>query len=141
MANAVEINTAKVNIITKSKLELVRNKLTQALEGVDIEGLNIEIGSCRYSDHSATLKLELSTLSDSGEIFTKERTSLNEVSEMIGIKYGDEFISSGESYKVTGYKPRSRKYPIVAMNQQTQIEYVFTLSDVQKNIKNYQSKK
>lgn len=108
----------EINQLDKQSLTRIRDQINAALEMVaDDLGLNITVGSCRYTAKNATLKVEIATLSDDGSIQNKEREDFKIWAPSYGLSSGDlgkTFESNGNTYEVCGLKRRSRKYPILA---------------------------
>jgi len=79
--------------------------------------INIKCGSASFGDNHATFKLEISTIGENGEVMTKEAEDFKVYCHRWGLKESDlgrTFNHFGDTYKITGAKPRSSKYPILA---------------------------
>lgn len=107
-----------INQLDKESLTHIRDQINTALELVAEDlGIDISLGSCRYTTKNATLKLEIATLGDDGAIQNKEAEDFKIFAPRYGLSASDlgkTFESSGTTYEVCGLKPRSRKYPILA---------------------------
>lgn len=120
--------------ITPHSLKLIRQKLQAAVSDIDLDGMVITVGNASYSDHAATIKLEVLTKTSTGETLSKERIALNELSNLLGFNFGDQFVHDGDTYKITGYNPRARKYSVIGLNLKTRKEFAFLVKDVKENL-------
>jgi len=94
-------------------------------------GVKIEVGNSSFSPTNCTTKINISTVAKNGTVMTKEATDFNRYASSFGIngyKLGDTFEFRYETYKITGLKPRSRKYPLLAENVNTGKVYKFPAS-------------
>ena len=74
------------------------------------------MGNCRYTETDATFKLEVSAISEDGEVLTAEAQAFRRNASLYGLEPDDlgmEFSSRGEAFTLIGLRPRSRKYPMV----------------------------
>lgn len=79
-------------------------------------GIKITSKGGSYSDTSYTLKIECATISEDGQVQTKEATDFALYASRYGLEaddLGKTFTRSGDLYTIVGCKPRSRKYPIL----------------------------
>lgn len=106
----------------RDNLQIIRPEIEKALKGLsDALGIEIALGSGRFSPTNATFKLELSVKDASGTVINKERSAFIEVADLIGMKaewIDKTFSFGGVTYKIEGYKSKSRKAPIIASNPQ-----------------------
>jgi len=106
-------------LIEKS-LDEINNKL----EGAKI---SLKNGGTYCSDN-ANIKLELA-LENNGQVISKEVTDYNIYAKRLGLPtdgIGRIFKSwDGNKYRVTGLKPRSKKYPVLACNLKTGKNFKF----------------
>lgn len=105
----------KIGQLDRQTLKIVRAKMDEVLSVLEEEiGVHAEVGHISYQAQNATVKVEISVLGDGGEIVTKEATAYDDRREMHGLpERGATFSYMGETYKITGLKPRSRKYPVM----------------------------
>lgn len=124
----------------KSNLDKIGKDVEKALESVATKyGISIKKGSGSYSDNNFTLKIEMATLSESGEVQSKEMSNFKSYAKVLGMSekdLGKEFKVNGKTFVLSGYLPRSRKYPLLATNKQDGKQYKFPLEDV-KNLLGY----
>ena len=110
----------------------IRTELKSELASVGERlGLSLRMGGCRYSNDSATFKLEVELLSESGRPVSKEEKYLNDNYESLGIPkdwLGAKLKDSrdGKLYYLRGYKVRSPKRPFLIEDVTTGTGYVTT---------------
>lgn len=110
----------KINTFHSANISQLRAHINKALADVENEfGIKISLGTMRYDANSVSVKLSLETesaVADSQNFPNK----------------GVKFIYNGETFTVTGYKPRSFKYPYIAVNQKGK-SYKFSANAVTKS--------
>lgn len=127
-----------IKSIDKTAANLLASKIEEALQDLAKEfGVDIKRGNGTFNELGTnfTLKLEISTLNESGEVITKERTDFLQLAPMFGLQSEDidrEFIHHNETYKVIGLKPRSRKAPILCQRVGTDKVFKFPETAVAK---------
>lgn len=80
-------------------------------------GVKIATGNGRFSPTNLTLKLNISTIGKDGAVNTKEADDFRRYAMRWGLEktdLGASFRREGIEYTITGAKPRSKKYPILA---------------------------
>ena len=98
----------------RHSLNDVREKMTGALAILEEVGVHAEVGRISFDAQSATVKVQISIIGEGGEVVTKEATDYNRYREMHDLReLGSEFVDRGETYTITGFKPRSTKYPVL----------------------------
>ena len=104
----------KISQLDSQTLEIVRAKMEEALAALEEIGIHAETGHISYQDRSATVRVEISVLGEGGEVVTKEAANYDLYREMRGLpERGTEFSHRGNTYTITGFKPRSSKYPVM----------------------------
>ena len=111
----------KIDHLDRETLKVVRAKIAEALTGhsmgVSLEeiGIHAEVGHISYTAQNASVKIEISVMGEGGEIVTKEATDYDRYRDMHDLpERGTQFTSMGHTYTITGLKPRSRKFPVMA---------------------------
>lgn len=107
----------------RSSIRDIQATITNHLTGIaDIvkehHGVVIKVGSARFGMNNATIKLEISDISENGEAITKEAEDFKLHCRAWGLApadLGKTFKSpyADETYTIIGAKPRSRKFPIL----------------------------
>lgn len=123
-------------LINKPLCKKLRIEINEALRAIGkANDLNIECGNMSYSDEGIKIKVNALPLSADGAVITEAQQALELYSSSLnGLTYGDTFTSGGILFMVTGYKPRSSKYNIVARNTTNNKEYGFSYSDIKHRI-------
>ena len=120
----------KIDQLDRQTLEIVRAKMDEALAPLEEIGIHAKTGHISYQDQNATVKVEISVIGDGGEIVTKTALDYDRYREMRGLpERGSTFTSRGTLYTITGFKPRSRKYPVIATRADGKA-YKFRVDDV-----------
>ena len=106
--------------IDRKLLQEIREPIIEALKPVaEKYGISIDTGRGQYAGEYGTLKLEFATISESGEVVTKEASAYREYAG----KWGDlsefdpdwlnkEFDYAGSMMKLTGFRTKARKNDI-----------------------------
>lgn len=106
-------------MLNRNTVKMISNDIEKALGDVANKyNVDIKRGNASFSSNNMTLKLNVSIISDTGDIMTKEATDYNLHKNIVGLtkELGDTFYFNGAKYTIKGYKPRSRKYPVVVSN-------------------------
>lgn len=113
--------------MTRSEAKTFRTKLDNALKTLAKEtGYKLEVGSISFGANNFSAKIKGAEISDDGIAKTPEREAL----KFTEFNYGDRFQWGTETYKITGYKRRSRKYPVLAESEKTGRTYKFQADSV-----------
>lgn len=117
--------------INRAFLTTLRADIDAALKAVgEKHGVILNSGNASYTVSTATIKLNVSTISEDGTVITKEAHDYlryagvgnNLQKEWLGEEFKTE---DGEVYKVVGYRPRSKKYPVLAEKVSTGVVFKF----------------
>ena len=104
----------KISQLDRQTLQIVSIKMDQALAALEDIGIHARTGHISYQDQNATVKVEISVMGENGEVVTKEALDYDRYREMRGLpERGTQFTSRGSTYTITGFKPRSSKYPVM----------------------------
>ncbi len=102
-------------MLTKKEFQQFRQEadevLSQLAEKYDI---NIKAGNISYNKSSFNLKIEATKKEVNGKSFEQaefEKYCL--IYDLQPEDYNREFVYAGKKYNITGFKPRSRKYPVL----------------------------
>lgn len=123
--------------MTRDKVKQLREAIQSVINDSGIEDENkckIRIGNASYSDSNCTLKIEVSDVTDDGTVLTKEAADFKEYAKGLGLEpemLGATFESRGKEYVIAGLKPRSTKFPVLAIEVGTNDRYKFPVSVIQ----------
>ena len=103
-------------MITKEILNKIRSQIDPLLDGLnkDNQQFNLRLGNCTYNPDTATFKLEVRSVTMSGEIVTKESSDLRAyvmagISGMREEHLTKEFWTARGKSKLVGLKSRANK--------------------------------
>jgi len=104
--------------VTPKVLKQVRQDIKDALASVeDKHGIVFDFNNISYGDDHFSLRLKANVGSDVSEIAKKD---WNKYAVLFGLTeddFGATFKYGGETYKIVGIKPRSKKYPLIVENE------------------------
>jgi hypothetical protein len=104
----------KITQFDRLSLIDVRAKMNQALALLEEVGVHAEVGHMSFESDRATVKVQISVIGEGGEVVTQEAADYDRYREMYDLpELGSEFVDRGETYTITGFKPRSTKYPVL----------------------------
>ena len=111
--------TKNIEKIDRNVCKDIRSELDSELASIGERlGVSLRMGGCQYSNDSATFKLEVELLSETGRPISKEERYLNENHEFLGIP--KEWLGAklkdprtGKLYYLRGYKSRAPKRPFI----------------------------
>ena len=121
----------------RDHLKLLRASLAQALALIEEDyNIKVDLGHCSYQGHgkSCTFKMEVKTVEEGGEVFSKEAADLEMYSKILELpdNYKEMwFPANGNKWQIIGYKTRSRKYNMVCRNESGK-ELLFTESVIKR---------
>ena len=127
----------KVQEFNKVNLRQINNEMEEAMKSIAAKyGLEIKMGNTRFSGRNATLKFEMMTVSEGGQVMSKEAIDFNRYKNYKGIQanLGDSFEYEGETYTIVGYKARSSKYPILVESARDGKRYKFPINLVNRQV-------
>ena len=92
---------SKIKSFNRPALKSLRVSLDAALAKVAAEhGISISAGNISFTSETATIKLNAGVIGSGG----------------VAINVGDSVNIQGKQYTITGYKPRSKRSPVVIEN-------------------------
>ena len=121
-------------MIDRKLLRKLRDSIDKAIADLGEEhGVILETGNATFSDNNFTLKIEGSQMVG-GNVMTKEATAyrMNMMHEQTGLELFEVFPYNKMQFKVTGYKTRAKKRPILCHNLTTGADHVFPTSLVKR---------
>ena len=105
-------------MINRTTVKMLRSEIQDALVSLgEKHGLEFNVGGASFSSNNVRFKVDANVIGDDGEAFSQEAEDFGSLASMYGFEpedLGKEFSYGGETYKITGLKPRRRKYPVSA---------------------------
>ena len=103
--------------LDRNTIRALRERIATALAPIGKEfNMKLTPLSAVFTDNYATMKVEISTISDSGVVHTKEAEEFRRKCSYYGLlpsNLGESITADGTQYTIIGLNPRSKKYPIV----------------------------
>jgi len=104
--------------IDKFTIETIRDRVLSELSslGEDL-GISFSLGRSTYDSKHVELKLNCATIEEDGTVNTIEAREFIRYQQVHGInpdRLGTVFILRNRRYTLMGYKPKNRKFPIIA---------------------------
>lgn len=110
----------KITKFDKNNVSQIADEINKALKAVaDKYQIQIKTGGGKYDPDTATLKLELQTINESGIIVTKEATTFKQYATLLNLQSTDlfrEFTFNKQKYMLVGYSARKSKFPMLCKN-------------------------
>jgi hypothetical protein len=133
--NKTETGENKMNEFNKATVRQISNEIETAIQEVAKKhGIILKRGNCRFSSSTFSLKIEAAVVAQDGTVQSKERKDFEFFAKFIGLDpsiLDKTFTLSGKRYKVTGYLPRSKRYPILCQDLQTGRGIKFPIETIQ----------
>jgi|AntRauTorcE11897_2_1112592.scaffolds.fasta_scaffold01266_4 hypothetical protein len=105
-------------MITKTKISKVQRQIKSAIRKIEQENsVQISFGTARYNDIDYKSTMTVKTTEKSAKtikVTNSENTSLSKLFGFDKNIVGETFRSNGKEFKITEFKTRNRKYPIIA---------------------------
>ena len=104
--------------LDKSTVTYIRKRLEVAVKPLAKElGVVIDLGHCTFQTSNCRFQLKIAVLDSEGKAITEEADSFGSNAKLFGFEPSDldrEFVFQGQTYTICGFKPKSRKYPVIA---------------------------
>lgn len=108
----------KVKVFDRAAVGYVRDEVIRALKPLEEElGVKIVQHSGSFNVFSYTMKIEIATVGDAGEVQSKERENFKFMAPKYGLSPDDldrEFFAGNARFRITGIVPRRYAMPISA---------------------------
>ena len=123
----------------KVNIKMICSEIDEAVQSVaEKYGIKLERGNASYRTNNFVLKINGSVLTDTGQAMTREASDFQKMAPLFGLSaddLGKEFVANGKRFVITGLKPRSPKYPILAAEVGTGTTYKFQVDTVVRRLK------
>jgi hypothetical protein len=103
-----------INVIDRTTLGILAKEINDAVQAVaDKHGVAIKTGRGVYGMTSGSLKLEIATKTEAGDVLTKERSDFMRHEYLIEPLTKDDldrtFDDNGRTYRIVGLRTKARK--------------------------------
>jgi hypothetical protein len=111
----MEINIKQLD---KPTVQYIRKRLEAALEPLAKElEVVIDLGGCTFQASNCRFQLKVAVLDPDAKVIMEEAESFRRSAKLFGFEpsdLGGEFMFQGQPYTICGFRPKSRKYPLIA---------------------------
>lgn len=102
----------------RETVRLLHERMQTALDPLGRE-LNVKflVGNARYTADNVRFKVEAASIQANGEVVDETVADFKRLAPLYGLKatdLGREVVINGREFVITGLKPRSHSYPILA---------------------------
>ncbi len=108
----------KIKQLDKPTVTYIRKRLKTALDPLAKElGVVVDLGHCTFQASNCRFQLKVAVLDSKGKGITEEVNSFRSNAKLFGFEPSDlerEFVFQGQTYTICGFKPKSRKFPVIA---------------------------
>lgn len=126
---------SKITTFNPTVCKLLDQRIKDALAPLAAEfGVQIKIGGGSYLGGSYKPKFEVAVIAADGLAMTPEAEAFKQCAAMLGFKpddLGRSFKANGRTFKITGYRPRAHRQPIMATTDDGKT-YVFPVDAVKR---------
>lgn len=102
--------------IDRVTLRALSDEINAALAPLaERHGITLRIGNGSFGAAYATLRLDVATISEQGQVNTRESSALGSLGGLYGlpgVKVGTVVVMQGDRFTVTGLNAKARKAPV-----------------------------
>lgn len=107
---------SKIQQFDRQSLRALRVDLDQAMATIASKyGIELSAGNISFTSETATIKVAAGVIKN-GTVVTKEAKDFDRYKGLVGLgslNVGDTIQLQGKEYTIAGYKPRSKKSPVL----------------------------
>ena len=107
---------SKIQQFDRQSLRALRVDLDQAMATIASKyGIQLSAGNISFTSETATIKVAAGVVKN-GTVVTKEAKDFDRYKGLVGLgslNVGDTIQLQGKEYTISGYKPRSKKSPVL----------------------------
>ena len=104
--------------LNKPTVQYIRKRLQTVIEPLAKElGIVIDLGHCTFQASNCRFQLQVAVIDSDGKPMTEDADAFRRNAKLFGFEsddLGKEFVFQGQSYMICGFRPKSRKYPVIA---------------------------
>jgi len=127
----------------RNNIDAIRKSINEKLAQVSKElGIALSIGGMNYSSDTITTRLTINAVGDNikdGESIEEanKRAEFEKYAQLFGLQksdFGKEVKLNNKLFRICGIAPKSRKYPILALNREDGKVYKLPIAGVQMHL-------
>ena len=108
---------SKITQFDRTSLRALRVDLDSAMATIASKyGIELSAGNISFTSETATIKVAAGIIGSNGRAVTPEAKAFDQYKGLVGLgalNVGDTIDLQGDMYTISGYKPRSKKSPVV----------------------------
>ena len=108
---------SKITQFDRTSLRALRVDLDSAMATIASKyGIELSAGNISFTSETATIKVAAGIIGSNGRAVTPEAKAFDQYKGLVGLgalNVGDTIVIQGADYTISGYKPRSKKSPVV----------------------------
>jgi hypothetical protein len=112
------LSILKENDMDRNKVRLMQVDLGKMFADFEKKfDVKVSMGGARYGESNATFKIEASDKAADGTVLNKTVEAFKHDAKYYGLDaddFGKTFVFRRETFKISGLKPRSTRFPILA---------------------------
>lgn len=120
---------ARIEKMDPTTARLLAKRMEELLAPLAAEfGLKVQVGGGKYDEGSYSPKATLSVVAKDGTVLDPAAVAFKQYAPLIGMQGSDlgrEFNLNGRTFRISGYKPASRKMPVLGVDVATGRSYKF----------------
>jgi len=128
----------KIKEFNRSECKRLDEAIQKELDKLENRfGVKLTRRNGSFGPSSYTFKIEAAVVSENGEVMSKMAQDFNHYAISFGLKPTDlfaTFTSQGRTFKITGMKPQSYKFPIIAMDIDTEKSFKFGEAEIKRHL-------
>jgi len=119
--------------LDKPTVQYIRKRLQAVIEPLAKElGIAIDLGHCTFQASHCRFQLNVAVKDSDGKAMTEDAEAFKHHARLYGFEptdLGKAFVFQGQHYTICGFRPKSRKYPVIARSENSK-EYKFACRSV-----------
>lgn len=124
----------KIYSFDKETIRMIRSELQLAVRDIETRyGIQLTAGRAKYSEKSASMTIDMATISNNGEVLDREREFVIANLTWLGLKAEHleaTFRIGNDTFKLKGYKRARHAKPFSVVSVTTGMTYVTSDSSV-----------
>ena len=119
--------------LDKPTVQYIRKRLQAVIKPLARElSMAIDLGHCTFQASHCRFQLKAAVKDSDGKAMTEDAEAFKRHAKLFGFEptdLGKEFVFQGQRYSICGFRPKSRKYPVIARSDSGKV-YKFACRSV-----------